>query len=336
MKLLPIVMTCLPAAQEDVIKRFEDVRDEAIVFISRATTKRNNALALGKSSDQALIESWLKQHSIIAEGCAYVALYLSLVMAKQDPFNNDDILKKVKGLRRSVALFTTFVENTSGNLKTLGISDSNDHWRDSVSARDEAQNIITHLDDLFLTSWAKYVCKQRSDTDTCFSTMCGESTPAAVFLDVKSSACKDRIARVVDADTFEENMRAIAMSTHNVDVISKRIDEYIEDHDTLVLKVTTDTGCVSAQKFASATKDFVARAKLILCAASCWELMMDDIPSLKERQAEANTQKQDMNSNVDSVRAPFPARILLMLDLWAETGDVKHAIEEVTKQGRSA
>ena len=67
-----------------------------------------------------------------------------------------------------------------------------------------------------------------------------------------------------------ENMRAIAMSTQNVDVTSERIDEYIEDHDTLVLKVTTETGCVSAQKFASATKDFVARAKLILCAASCW------------------------------------------------------------------
>ena len=326
--LLPVVISCLPAASDTTINRFEVVSVDAKTFVARATLRRNSAITLGRTRDCTIVEAWLKQHSVIDLGCVYVSAYLKAT-SKEEPqsvMQKDALITIAKDMRRAVSVYHMFVRNTTSNLSTIGLDPDSQQWKDIVAANEEANGIITYLDAQYLTSWTKSIQKKCVDMQDSLKVMCGGESSLKALVDVHK---KEDIERIVDDFKFEFSMQQVAIACRHIDNTIKRAESYIDGYDELSFSVTTDKGSVSVTQFLSQAKVSTARGKMAVCAGSLWELVLDDIPSLAQRKNDVDKQKKDIVANIDEERQPFPAKLLLMMDNWATTGDVCAALEQI-------
>ncbi len=329
--LLPVMITCLPAGDDTTLQRFNTIAEQAKAFVVLASQRRNSAIQLGKVKDQFVVESWIKQHKITEAACLYVQAYLEGT-GKQDQnavMSKDEMIKFVKDIRREVLLYSTFIQNTNSNFDANKLKATDEEWKDAKAACEEAIHITKHLDALYLGCWHKFETKKRIEMNESLKAVVKGENATNVFFNVKD---KKSIIDTLDSDVYEKEMQAIAVACQLADTSVKRITGFIDGYDECDYVIPTpDNKTISMGTFAANMQTFTARMKAFICAGALLELVVDEIPSFAERKTEAEKQKAEILANIDEARAPFPSRLLLILDAWTLTGDVEDALKQVSK-----
>ena len=332
-KLMPVVLNCLPTADDKTLGLFDQLGTEANTFIRAGRDRVRSAVLLGKKLESISLETLVHQHSIVEKGAAYIAKYLRLTktMTKDEVLAHDSLITLVVEYRRVVLLYKRFVESTdeSGCPRTLG-----GHDIDAQECRTEALSMLSDLDTQFLDSWVKNGSQASEKIDQSIRELCDASLEKSLC-DVESLK---HVQTVWDkGDDFINRVQSdCAKASMELDSIVKRIEEFIDLYDELTYMVTLhDKHKHSMKQFASMLKVVSARGKKAVCCISLWDLILDEIPSQKERRDEGETLTKEINGNIDHQLAPFPSKLLLLLDGWMNSGNIKEAFDAAYSGGHS-
>ena len=309
--LLPVAVTCLPAADSGMIELFNSLASEAALFKAQADQRIRSAMTLGKKDELALVEAWNHQQTVIEKGSRYIALHtqLSQTLDRFALHCDDRVISSIIQLRRATVMYDHCITQTS-SLKRANADDKQDDpdLNELILANDKAGRFRKHLGETYVTLWVDRVKSEIKTADESIAGLGVSPEKGLVDVDYKSIG-----ALVAESAKVEFVHSKFATSCTSMKTMISKIGDYTDCYTSLTYTVSLPGAeQVGITSFCNTAKVVCARGKLALCCLSLWGLVFDGVPSASVRQTEMDSLKRDINVSIDHARSPFPSKLLLL------------------------
>ena len=135
------------------------------------------------------------------------------------------------------------------------------------------------------------------------------------------------VADLVQIETLDEVMHSMVDGAAEIDTLLATMAEYTEDYAELCYNPIVDGKETTMKAFIKYGKAISADVKLCVCLLNAWDTLLDTtLTDKKERKMVIKQTKNDLVKGCDTAK-PFPADVLLVLDKFADLGDLDASLK---------